>query len=108
MANILPDAMTLRDWLAGQALGCGLLSAAASDATIRAAAEAAYRVADAMIEARGEKRLMTGRDVDETIDSIRGVRRAFGPPGDYGYSTPQGQALAALYDLHNRIVEAGL
>lgn len=36
--------------------------------------------------------------------TIREIRRTFGSPGDYGYSTPQGAALKALFDLHNRLV----
>ena len=37
---------------------------------------------------------------------INAVYQAFGRPGDYGYSTKEGKALAALYDLHNEIAEA--
>jgi hypothetical protein len=37
---------------------------------------------------------------------ILAVRKAFGAPGDYGYGTPQGKALKALYDLHNEIATA--
>lgn len=29
------------------------------------------------------------------------IRKAFGPPGDYGYETPKGRALNALFDLYN-------
>jgi hypothetical protein len=35
------------------------------------------------------------------------VKRAFGAPGDYGY-TKQGMALAALYDLHNELAASAL
>lgn len=35
---------------------------------------------------------------------IGDIRAAFGPPGDYGYETKQGRALADLYDLYNTIV----
>lgn len=38
--------------------------------------------------------------------SILAVYEAFGRPGDYGYSTKEGKALAALYDLNNEIVDA--
>lgn len=31
----------------------------------------------------------------------KAIRKAFGPPGDYGYETPKGRALNALYDLYN-------
>jgi len=37
---------------------------------------------------------------------IMSVYEAFGRPGDYGYSTKEGKALAALYDLNNKIVDA--
>ena len=44
-----------------------------------------------------------GRHLAETRAAILAVRRAFGPPGDWGYDTLQGAALLALYDLHNRL-----
>jgi hypothetical protein len=31
------------------------------------------------------------------LDAIDGIKRAFGAPGDFGYDTPQGQALFDLY-----------
>jgi hypothetical protein len=31
------------------------------------------------------------------------IKEAFGAPGDYGYESREGKALAALYDLHNRV-----
>lgn len=44
------------------------------------------------------------RDLFEKIgDAIYGVSRHIGPPGDYGYSTPQGMALKELYDLFGKI-----
>jgi len=36
--------------------------------------------------------------------AIGDVRSAFGAPGDYGYETKQGRALADLYDLYNTLV----
>lgn len=36
------------------------------------------------------------------------VKDAFGAPGDYGYETKQGKALAALYDLHNELAASAL
>lgn len=36
------------------------------------------------------------------------VKNAFGAPGDYGYETRQGKALAALYDLHNEVAAFAL
>lgn len=38
--------------------------------------------------------------------AIAAVYQAFGRPGDHGYSTKEGKALAALYDINNEIVEA--
>lgn len=37
--------------------------------------------------------------------SILAVYEAFGRPGGYGYSTKEGKALAALYDLNNEIAD---
>lgn len=34
-------------------------------------------------------------------ERIREVRIAFGAPGDYGYETKEGKALAALYTAYN-------
>lgn len=36
------------------------------------------------------------------------VKNAFGAPGDYGYSTKQGSALAVLYELHNDLAASAL
>lgn len=41
----------------------------------------------------------------DTKLTIQQVYQAFGRPGDYGYSTKEGKALAALYDLNNEIIE---
>jgi hypothetical protein len=38
-------------------------------------------------------------------NAIFGVNRAFGPPGDYGYSTKEGKALNDLYNVHNEVVD---
>ena len=38
-------------------------------------------------------------------DAIAAIKAAFGAPGDYGYGTPQGDALFALYKA--RIVISG-
>lgn len=39
---------------------------------------------------------MTG-DRDELIKAVDLIKAAFGAPGDYGYGTPKGDALFALY-----------
>lgn len=46
------------------------------------------------------------RALQEARDAIKAVRKAFGPAGDYGYGTPQGDALHWLYDSLNLIVPA--
>lgn len=35
--------------------------------------------------------------------AIYSVHKTFGAPGDYGYGTPQGDALKELYDAFNKI-----
>lgn len=37
--------------------------------------------------------------------AIMGVNQAFGPPGDYGYSTKEGKALNDLYNVHNEVAD---
>jgi hypothetical protein len=39
--------------------------------------------------------------LDAITERIREVRIAFGAPGDYGYETKEGKALAALYTAYN-------
>lgn len=38
--------------------------------------------------------------------AIKDVHKAFGAPGDYGYDTPQGDALFALYKLRLELAKA--
>ena len=40
-------------------------------------------------------------------DAITRIHKAFGAPGDYGYGTPKGDALQALYASLNQASEAG-
>lgn len=35
--------------------------------------------------------------------AVLAVRKAFGPPGEYGYGHPEGKALRELYDAHNAL-----
>lgn len=35
--------------------------------------------------------------------AIKHVRKAFGPPGEYGYGSKQGDALFELYEAHNAL-----
>lgn len=37
--------------------------------------------------------------------AIMAVYTAFGRPGEYGYGSPEGKALVALYDLNNEIAD---
>lgn len=37
--------------------------------------------------------------------AVKAVRKAFGPPGDYGYSCKEGKALCELYDAHNALCD---
>lgn len=37
--------------------------------------------------------------------AIMAVYGAFGRPGEYGYYSPEGKALTALYDLNNEIAD---
>lgn len=39
-------------------------------------------------------------------DAIDAIRRAFGAPGDYGYGTPQGEALFELYKQRAAVADA--
>ena len=52
---VLNEGMSLRDWFAGQALAGGLLETAIESNTkeTQKIAEAAYEIADAMLEMRG-------------------------------------------------------
>ncbi|PTR11790.1 MULTISPECIES: hypothetical protein [unclassified Novosphingobium] len=43
-----------------------------------------------------------------TRAAILAVKTAFGAPGDYGYGTKQGAALAGLYDLFNEMAAFAL
>lgn len=42
--------------------------------------------------------------LDAINDRVRELRGAFGAPGDYGYETKEGKALAALYTAHNEAI----
>ena len=44
--------------------------------------------------------------ITQCLAAIKEVRRAFGPPGDYGYDHPEGKALKALYAANNRLSRA--
>lgn len=37
--------------------------------------------------------------------AIMAVYTVFGRPGEFGYGSPEGKALAALYDLNNEIAD---
>lgn len=37
------------------------------------------------------------------LKAIKEVRHTFGPPGEYGYNTPQGKALCELLDAQNAL-----
>lgn len=36
-------------------------------------------------------------EIANLLAAVDQVHRAFGPPGDFGYATPEGEALYALY-----------
>ena len=44
--------------------------------------------------------------ITRTLGAIKGVRKAFGPPGEYGYDSKEGKALLELYDAHNDLNDA--
>lgn len=56
---------------------------------------------------RGERIGQLNADRSELLarvhTAVEAVRRAFGPPGDYGYGTREGDSLRQLYDLRPAI-----
>lgn len=46
---------------------------------------------------------MDNEPLTETIKTIEAVHKVFGAPGDYGYDTPEGDALFALYRLLHKL-----
>lgn len=50
---------------------------------------------------------MDNRDelIARANDAILTVYRAFGRPGDYGYSSKKGMALSNLYDVQNELAD---
>lgn len=77
--------------LDAQAAAChsaaGILRDGGSDQAARDVREAAELV-------RCLRRLLAGRTVEE-------IHRAFGAPGDFGYETPIGDALARVYGVRS-------
>lgn len=61
--------------------------------------------------ASGMVRANLGRDitaelvlaVNRQLTAVRAIRQNFGPPGDYGYNSPQGKAMLELLDAHNAL-----
>lgn len=43
--------------------------------------------------------------ISRALLAIHHVHKAFGPPGEYGYHTPQGDALWELYEANNELGE---
>ena len=43
---------------------------------------------------------------ERTQRAIVAIRKAFGPPGEYGYGSNQGKALCELYDSCNALADA--
>ncbi len=41
----------------------------------------------------------------EALAAIHDIRKAFGPPGDYGYGSKQGDALVRLYNSSRGLAE---
>lgn len=45
----------------------------------------------------------TSSILQRVVDAIHDIHAAFGAPGDYGYETPKGKALYALYQVNNAV-----